>query len=149
MSTARVSTAQVKATGMRQEGERRMRVLLAAAGLALLLPLVLSPAAAQAGEADVVAAEAARESDGTWRFRVTVRHADEGWDHYADRWQVETPEGRVLGTRVLLHPHEAEQPFSRALGGVVVPEGVTEVIVRAHDSVHGDGGKTYRLKLPR
>ena len=126
-----------------------MKFLLVAAGLALLLPLVLPPAAARAGEADVVAAEAARESDGTWRFRVTVRHADEGWDHYADRWQVETPEGRVLGTRVLLHPHEAEQPFTRALGGVVVPAGVTEVIIRAHDSVHGDGGKSYRLALPR
>ncbi|GAB4373697.1 MAG: hypothetical protein Kow00114_35800 [Kiloniellaceae bacterium] len=122
-----------------------MKSLLADAGLALLLP----PAAAQAGEADVVAAEAARESDGTWRFRVTVRHADEGWNHYADRWQVETPEGRVLGTRVLLHPHETEQPFTRALGGVVVPEGVTEVVIRAHDSVHGDGGRTYRLTLPR
>lgn len=123
----------------------RLKAPLAAAGLALLLPL----AAAQAGEADVVAAEAAREGDGTWRFEVTVRHADEGWDHYADRWQVETPQGRVLGTRVLLHPHEAEQPFTRSLGGVVIPSEVTEVVIRAHDSMHGDGGRTFRLTLPR
>ena len=123
----------------------RLRVPRAAAGLALLLPL----GAVQAGEADVVGAEAARESDGTWRFSVTVRHADAGWDHYADRWQVETPEGRVLGTRVLLHPHEAEQPFTRALGGVVIPPEVTEVVIRAHDSVHGDGGRIFRLTLPR
>lgn len=123
----------------------RLRGSLAAAGLALLLPL----GAVQAGEADVVGAETARESDGTWRFEVTVRHADEGWDHYADRWQVETPEGRVLATRVLLHPHEAEQPFTRALGGVVIPPEVTEVVIRAHDSVHGDGGRTFRLALPR
>ena len=68
---------------------------LAVACLAILLPL----APAWAGEADVVGAEAAQESDGTWRFSVSVRHGDEGWDHYADRWQVETPEGRVLGTR--------------------------------------------------
>lgn len=118
---------------------------LALAGMILFV----AAAGARAGEADVVGAEAARESDGTWRFRVTVRHADAGWDHYADRWQVETLEGRVLGTRVLLHPHEAEQPFTRALGGVVVPEGVDEVIIRAHDSVHGDGGEVFRLKLPR
>jgi hypothetical protein len=121
-----------------------MRVLAAAC-----CALVLSCQPVLAGEADVVGAEAARESDGTWRFRVTVRHADEGWDHYADRWQVETPEGRVLGTRVLLHPHEYEQPFTRALGGVVIPPEVAEVVIRAHDSVHGDGGKTYRLTLPR
>jgi hypothetical protein len=116
------------------------------AALAVALSL---PAAALAGEADVVGAEAFRESDGTWRFSVTVRHADEGWQHYADRWQVETPEGRVLATRVLLHPHEAEQPFTRSLGGVIVPPQVGEVVIRAHDSVHGDGGEVFRLTLPR
>ncbi|MGF1629394.1 MAG: hypothetical protein ACFCUT_07990 [Kiloniellaceae bacterium] len=117
---------------------------LRAALLLALWPL----AGAVAGEADAVAAEAARESDGTWRFSVTVRHADEGWHHYADRWQVETLGGRVLGTRVLLHPHEAEQPFTRTLGGVVVPPEVTEVVIRAHDSLHGDGGKVLTLTLP-
>ena len=104
---------------------------------------------AVAGEADVVGAEAVRESDGTWRFRVTVRHADEGWDHYADRWQVVAPDGRVLGTRVLLHPHEAEQPFTRSLGGVSIPDGIGRVVIRAHDSVHGDGGAEIEVKLSR
>ena len=104
---------------------------------------------AVAGEADVVGAEAVREGDGTWRFRVTVRHTDEGWDHYADRWQVVAPDGRVLGTRVLLHPHETEQPFTRSLGGVSIPDGVDRVIIRAHDSVHGDGGAEIEVKLAR
>lgn len=107
------------------------------------------PAIAVAGEAEVVGAEAFRESDGSWRFSVTVRHDDAGWDHYADRWQVETADGRVLATRVLLHPHETEQPFTRSLGGVLIPPEVTEVVIRAHDSRHGDGGKTFRLMLPR
>ena len=40
---------------------------------------------APAGEADVVTAEASRQSDGNWRFIVTLRHADAGWEHYADR----------------------------------------------------------------
>ncbi|MEO3430013.1 hypothetical protein AAFN88_14210 [Pelagibius sp. CAU 1746] len=119
-----------------------MRRLLAAG---LLMLLSMSPV--QAGEADVVAAEAVQESDGTWRFRVTVRHGDEGWEHYADRWQVETRDGRVLGTRVLLHPHEQEQPFTRALGGVTVPPEVDEVVIRAHDSVHGDGGAVVTVRL--
>lgn len=122
------------------------RLLVACLPVAGLLGL-LSLTPALAGEADVVAAEAEQESDGTWRFRVTVRHGDEGWDHYADRWQVETPEGRVLGTRVLLHPHEHEQPFTRSLGGVVIPPEVDAVLIRAHDSVHGDGGATVTVKL--
>jgi len=120
-----------------------------AALIAALVLALLPLNGVVAGEADVVEAKAAREGDGTWRFDVTVRHADTGWDHYADRWQVETPDGRVLGTRVLLHPHETEQPFTRALGGVVVPDEVAEVVIRAHDSVHGDGGAVFRLKLRR
>ncbi len=36
---------------------------------------------ARAGEADVVRLEATRVTPGVWRFDVTVRHADEGWDH--------------------------------------------------------------------
>jgi hypothetical protein len=48
---------------------------------------------------------------GVYRFSVTVRHADEGWDHYADRWEVLTSDGTLLATRTLYHPHVNEQPF--------------------------------------
>lgn len=103
---------------------------------------------AAAGEADVEEATATRASDGTWTFNVTVRHADEGWHHYANRWDVITPDGTVLGTRTLFHPHENEQPFTRSLTGVVVPDGVKVVTIRANDSVHGEGGKELQLTLP-
>ncbi len=120
------------------------------AKLALATALLLGGLGqAAAGEADVVAAEAVQEGDGSWRFRVTVAHADEGWDHYADRWEVVAPDGRVLGTRVLLHPHENEQPFTRSLGGVVIPEHIDRVTIRAHDSVHGNGGAELSIPLPR
>jgi hypothetical protein len=78
---------------------------------------------------------------------VTVAHADSGWDHYADRWDVLTPDGTRLGSRTLYHPHVNEQPFTRALDGVTIPPGVTTVIVRAHDTVHGDGTKAFTLDL--
>ncbi|MGM0585458.1 MAG: hypothetical protein ACQEUZ_12505 [Pseudomonadota bacterium] len=116
---------------------------LALAALALLLP-----AAAAAGEADVVATEASRDGE-TWRFDVTVRHTDEGWDHYADAWQVLAPDGAVLGERKLMHPHVAEQPFTRALTGVTIPEALDRVEIRARDSVHGWGGETLEVELPR
>jgi hypothetical protein len=111
--------------------------------------LLLWTGAASAGEADVVAVEAAREGDGTWRFDVTVAHGDEGWDHYADKWEVLAPDGRVLGARVLLHPHVGEQPFTRSLGGVAIPEQIDRVILRAHDSVHGLGGVEIAVELTR
>ena len=99
----------------------------------------LAPLAAAAGEAQVVDATLTPSRDGTWRIDVTVEHADEGWDHYADAWDVMAPDGTVLATRALLHPHESEQPFTRSLSGLVIPDDVAAVTVRAHDSVHGHG----------
>jgi hypothetical protein len=104
---------------------------------------------ATAGEADVVAVEVHADSDGTFRFDVTVRHADTGWDHYADAWDVLAPDGTVLGTRTLYHPHVTEQPFTRSLGGVAIPVGIEQVTVRAHDSVDGYGGVTVSVRVPR
>ncbi len=123
-----------------------MRVRTAIIAVAVL---VASWLPAWAGEADAVAVKVTPESSGTWRFDVTVSHADEGWSHYADNWQVLAPDGRVLATRVLLHPHENEQPFTRSLSGVVVPAGVLRVTVRAHDKVHGFGGHEVSVELPR
>lgn len=112
-----------------------------------VVAIVFSPAAALAGEADVVDVRATK-SGGSYRFDVTVRHADEGWDHYANAWDVVGPDGTVLGTRVLAHPHDTEQPFTRSLGGVKIPAGVDEVTIRAHDSVHKYGGREFTVKLP-
>ncbi len=126
-----------------------MRKNLAVAALLSGLAAVPIGAGALAGEADVVRAEALAEGGGAWRFRVTVAHGDTGWDHYADKWDVLAPDGAVLGTRVLLHPHETEQLFTRSLGGLKIEEGVTEVNLRAHDSRHDYGGKTLTVTLPR
>ncbi len=114
-----------------------------------LAALLLWAGAAVAGEADVVEAEATQEGAGAWRFDVTVAHADEGWDHYADKWEVLAPDGSLLGTRVLLHPHVGEQPFTRSLGGIAIPAGIDRVILRAHDSVHGLGGGETTVELAR
>lgn len=115
----------------------------------LLICLLLMPPAVYAGEADVIEVKATRAGDSTYKFDVTVRHADEGWKHYADKWDVLAPDGTVLGTRILAHPHDDEQPFTRSLGGVKIPENVDEVTIRAHDLVHKYGGATVTVVLPR
>jgi hypothetical protein len=117
----------------------------------LLYPLVtvLCPFTAHASEADVLHVEVKAMSNRLYQFQVTVSHADEGWDHYADKWDVVAPDGTVLGSRTLFHPHENEQPFTRNLAGVKVPENVTEVTLRAHDTDTGYGGKTLTVTLPR
>lgn len=110
--------------------------------------LTLAAGGANAGEADVVKVGVAQEGGGAFRFRVTVRHHDEGWDHYADAWDVIGADGTIYATRVLAHPHENEQPFTRNKSGISIPDGVKIVTVRAHDKVHGYGGKTQEVKLP-
>jgi hypothetical protein len=117
--------------------------------LLLLCCSLLAPVPAWSGEADVVDARARATAQGVYSFAVTVLHADTGWGHFADKWEVLAPDGTVLGTRVLQHPHVDEQPFTRSLSGVAVPPGLVQVSIRAHDSVHGWGGKTVTLTLPR
>lgn len=116
--------------------------------LFLGLAMLIAGPPASAGEADVVKVAVRSSSGGVFHFDVTVRHGDEGWQHYADAFEIVSPDGTVLGTRVLLHPHETEQPFTRSLRDVRVPAGITAVIVRARDKVHGQGGKTMLVALP-
>ncbi len=99
------------------------------------------------GEVDVVAVEFQRVSDGTYNFDVTLKHSDTGWDHFADRWEILAPDGKILGTRVLAHPHVDEQPFTRSLSGVKIPVDVKKVEIRGHDSIHAYGGKTIVVDL--
>jgi hypothetical protein len=113
----------------------------------LLLATTLLPVELRAGEADVINVDASCNSERICRFDVTLKHADAGWDHYADKWDVVTPDGTLLGTRVLLHPHVNEQPFTRSLGNVRIPDGISHVVIRAHDSQHGYGGKTYNADI--
>jgi hypothetical protein len=116
-------------------------------GAGVIAALIAPPVAAMAGEADVVAVDLIETGERVYTFSVMVAHTDKGWDHYADRWEIVAPDGRVLATRVLLHPHVDEQPFTRSLGDVAIPDGIETVEVRAHDSVHGLGGQTMTVKL--
>lgn len=124
--------------------------------LILIMPVILIMPAlavlflgqAWAGEVRILDVKTTLQQDGRYGFSVTLKHADEGWDHYADRWQVLGPDGTVLATRVLVHPHVDEQPFTRSLSAVAIPAGLTTVSVRAHDKLHGDGPELFEVPLP-
>ena len=85
---------------------------------------------------------------GTYRFSVTIRHPDTGWDHYANGWRVLDMDGNELGARVLLHPHETEQPFTRSLDGITIPPGTQKVQVQASDLPGGWNENTTVIELP-
>ena len=113
-----------------------------------LILLLIFATHLSAGPADVVDVQFEKTGTGLYTFHVTLKHADEGWKHYADAWEVLAPDGTVLGKRVLHHPHVEEQPFTRSLSNVKVPPGVTQVILRGHDSVHGWGGRQFVVAIP-
>ena len=108
--------------------------------------LVCSISPVYAGDVELLEVVFTRQ-DNAWRIDTTLRHADTGWDHYADIWRVVTPDGTVLATRVLYHPHVHEQPFTRSLAEVIIPADMPIVYVEAHDKVHGWTQQRLRVDL--
>jgi hypothetical protein len=84
----------------------------------------------------------------TWRFDVTISHPDTGWDNYADAWRILDMQGNELGTRILAHPHVDEQPFTRSLSGVRIPDGTTQVQIQAREKPAGWNQSTTIVRLP-
>jgi len=122
----------------------------------ILLSLLIS-FSVSAGDVEIKKVVMEKSGD-VWIFQVTLQHGDSGWKHYANAWRVLDENGKVIKTRVLGHPHVDEQPFTRGLSGVVIPEGSKTVTVEARDKVHGwsknrvvinlkiDKGKKYIIK---
>ncbi|MEO1637867.1 MAG: hypothetical protein AAFU41_01305 [Pseudomonadota bacterium] len=81
------------------------------------------------------------------RVSVTLSHPDTGWDHYADGWEVLDADGNSLGIRELLHPHVNEQPFTRSLSGVAIPDDAKVIYVRARCNVDGWGDALFEVRL--
>ncbi len=113
-----------------------------------VLSVLFIPLLGLAGEADVVEVKIIATEAGIYQFDVTVSHRDEGWDHYANKWEIVGSDGTVIDTRILHHPHVQEQPFTRSLSGVKISAKYTTVTVRAHDSVHEYGGRVVTTDVP-
>lgn len=111
-----------------------------------LLVLLLStlPALAEPPRIDNVKT---RKTGDSWQFDVTISHPDTGWDHYADAWRVLDMQGNQIAIRELAHPHVREQPFTRSLSGVRVPEGTTQVQIQARDLPGGWSAETTVVTL--
>jgi hypothetical protein len=101
-----------------------------------------------AGTADVIDVEVRYKGGNSFQVITTLGHADTGWKHYANGWEILDESGKTLGMRVLHHPHVNEQPFSRS-HTLDIPATVKTITIRGIDSVHGIGGKEKSIKLVR
>jgi hypothetical protein len=114
----------------------------------IAVALALASSIASAGEVEIIMTTFSKHSS-AWNVDTTLRHADSGWEHYADAWRVVATDGKVLATRTLYHPHVDEQPFTRSLTSVVVPAGMTIVFIEARDTVHGWSKQRVRVDLTK
>lgn len=114
----------------------------------LCVGLLAASAGSLANDVEIVKTHFTRTGD-SWRVDTTLLHGDTGWDHYADKWRVIDSKGSVLGERVLFHPHENEQPFTRSQSGIRIPAATSVVYVEAHDKVHGWSKQRVRVDLRR
>jgi hypothetical protein len=90
-----------------------------------------------------VLATSFKKTGDTYSVSATVRHNDTGWDNYADAFEIKG-DAVENGLRVLLHPHENEQPFTRSQSGVKASGWVW---VEAKTNVEGWGGSKIYLNL--
>lgn len=97
---------------------------------------------------DVVGVDVTADGADSYTFSVTISSPYDSPERYADAWRVVAPDGTVLGVRELSHDHATEQPFTRTLDGVEVPEGVDTVTVEGRDLANGWGGATVEVQLP-
>ncbi|MCB9157586.1 MAG: hypothetical protein H6645_10770 [Caldilineaceae bacterium] len=117
----------------------------------LLAALASAPAVSQeetgAPDIEILFVHARLSGDNVWSFDVRLNHPDTGWEDYVDGWHVENANGEILGTRILLHPHETEMPFTRSLSGVTIPADATTVYIRTHDLVSGYSSQLLELPI--
>lgn len=97
---------------------------------------------------DVLSAELTPAGDG-WTLSATISSPYDSRERYADAFRALAPDGTELGVRVLTHDHANEQPFTRSLTGLMIPDDVGRITVQARDLENGWGGGTAVLAVPR
>jgi hypothetical protein len=70
---------------------------------------------------DVIDAELERDGD-AWRLRATLSSPYDTPERYADAFRAVAEDGTVLGVRELAHDHAGEQPFTRSLTRLEIPD---------------------------
>ena len=98
--------------------------------------------------ADVEIKRDSPNQPGIYHIRVTIEHEDTGWDDYVEAWEIFGPDGTVLGVRPFFEPELERQKTVSALAGVVIPEDVKTVTIRARKFPGGLEGDPFEIQIP-
>lgn len=93
--------------------------------------------------------KAVQSKDKTWCFEVQIKHNDQGWNHYANGWQVYDLEGDIISGIIIGHPHDKKQPFIRRHCNIKIKPDVPKVVVKTRCNVHGFGGRAIVLDMEK
>ncbi len=96
---------------------------------------------------DVLSAELGATGE-TWRLSATLSSPYDTPERYADAFRALAEDGTPLGVRELAHDHANEQPFTRSLAGLLIPDDVERITVQGRDQRYGWGGATVELEVP-
>ena len=114
--------------------------------LFIMSGLLLATGVVRAGDVEIKNVYLNQQGS-SWRADVTLKHADTGWEHYADAWRLVDTAGKLIATRVLYHPHVNEQPFTRSLDNIKIPAGIDTLFIEAHDKQHGWSPQRVKVDL--
>jgi hypothetical protein len=123
--------------------------------LAILAIVFYNQAQAQENCCDVIELAAdGKATDGSWTITPTLWSPYEvtmSATQYCDFVEIRSADVgttyTVLGKRTFDSPHPEEQPFSRAIRDIILPDGTNTITAVGHDSVNGYCGETLTLTL--
>jgi hypothetical protein len=113
--------------------------------------LSLSPTQASEDVARIADVQIKRDSSdqaGIYHIRVTIEHQDTGWDDYVEAWEITSPEGELLGVRPFFEPELDDTKTVTALAGVVIPEDIRTITIRARIHPTGIEGEPVQVQIP-
>jgi hypothetical protein len=122
--------------------------LLMVSAFALSLSGAVQAADDVARIADVQIKRDSVDQSGIYHIRVTIEHQDTGWDDYVEAWEITSPDGELLGVRPFFEPELEETQTITALAGVVIPEEIKSVTIRARTHPKGIEGDPFEIQIP-
>jgi hypothetical protein len=104
--------------------------------------------------ANVQFVRAVQVGETSWRFEITLMRSGSGDKGYIDGWDVLLPDNSVLTlapddkfTMALDRGPAAGESFESVQTGLEIPLEITDLRVRAHDSIEGFGGREVMVYL--
>lgn len=98
--------------------------------------------------ADVQVKRDSPDESGIYHVSVTIEHEDTGWDDYVEAWEIFGPDGKVLGVRPFFEPELERESTVSALAGVIIPEDIKTVTIRARTYPKGLEGDPVEVQIP-